>query len=67
VTSAQALSDALWAALAASALAAVAASHLDRPRLARLSTLVRRIEANRVVYVAVLVGWMWVGWHFFTR
>ncbi|HXR54355.1 MAG TPA: DUF6186 family protein [Acidimicrobiales bacterium] len=67
MTSAQALSDALWAALAASALATVAASHLGRPRLARLSTLVRRIEANRVVYVAVLVGWMWVGWHFFAR
>lgn len=61
------LSDALWAAWAASALAVVVASHLHPPRVARFSMLVRRIEVNRVGYVAVLVGWMWLGWHFFAR
>lgn len=65
--SAQVFSDALWAALAAAVLAAVAASHLSRPRLERLSVLVRRVEANRAAYVAVLLGWMWLGWHFFAR
>jgi hypothetical protein len=65
--SAQVLSDALWAALAAVVVAAVAASHLSRLRLERLSVVVRRIEANRAGYVAVLLGWMWLGWHFFAR
>jgi hypothetical protein len=65
--SAQVLSDALWAALAALSLAAVALSHRPRARLERPSVLVRRLEANRVGYVAVLVGWMWIGWHFFAR
>lgn len=65
--SAQALSDALWAALAACAVAAVAISHLPGARLERISTLVRRVEANRAAYVCVILGWMWVGWHFFAR
>jgi hypothetical protein len=65
--SAQVLSDALWAALAALAAVAVALSHLSRLRLDRLSVVVRRIEANRAGYVAVLLGWMWLGWHFFAR
>jgi hypothetical protein len=67
VVSAQVFSDALWAALAAAVLMAVAVSHLSRLRLARLSVVVRRIEANRACYVAVLLGWMWLGWHFFAR
>ena len=65
--SAQVLSDALWGALAASVAMAVASSHLPRPPLERLSVLVRRLEANRAGYVAVLVGWMWLGWHCFAR
>jgi hypothetical protein len=64
---AQVLSDAVWAALAAVVVAAVAASHLSRLRLERLSVVMRRIEANRAGYVAVLLGWMWLGWHFFAR
>jgi hypothetical protein len=65
--SAQVLSDALWGALAASVAMAVASSHLPRPPLERLLVLVRRLEANRAGYVAVLVGWMWLGWHCFAR
>jgi methylmalonyl-CoA mutase cobalamin-binding subunit len=65
--SAQALSDALWAALAACSVAAVAISHLAGAHLERISALVRRIEANRAAYLGVILGWMWVGWHFFAR
>ena len=65
--SAQVFSDALWAALAAAVAAVVAASHLSRPRIERLSVVLRHIEANRAGYVAVLLGWMWLGWHFFAR
>ena len=65
--SAQALSDALWAALAACSVAAVAISHLAGTHLERISALVRRVEANGPAYVCVIVSWMWVGWHFFAR
>jgi hypothetical protein len=65
--SAQVLSDALWAGLAACVVAVVLASHLSRFRLERLTTLVRRFEENRAGYIVMLLGWMWVGWHFFAR
>ena len=65
--SAQVFSDALWAALAAAVAAALVISHLPQPPLDRLTALVRRLEANRFGYVAVIVGWMWLGWHFFAR
>ena len=63
----QIVSDATWAALAALTLALVVAAHLPRSRIERLSGLVHRVEAVRVGYVAVMVGWMWLGWHFFAR
>jgi hypothetical protein len=65
--SAQVLSDALWAALAVAAVALVVTSHLPSARLARLSTLVRRAEANPVAYVIIVLAWMWLGWHDFAR
>lgn len=65
--SAQALSDALWALLAACSVAAIAISHLTGAHLERISALVRRVEANRAAYVWVILSWMWVGWHFFAR
>jgi hypothetical protein len=65
--SAQTLSDAVWAALAATVAAALVVSHLPRPPLERLSALVRRAEVNRVGYVGIVLAWMWLGWHFFAR
>jgi hypothetical protein len=64
---AQALSDALWAVMAACVVAALVVSHLAGARLERISALVRRIEANRAAYLTLIVSWMWVGWHFFAR
>jgi len=65
--SAQALTDALWALLAAAILAAVIASHLPRSRLLRLSALARRFEVSNPRYLVLVLGWMWLGWHFFAR
>jgi hypothetical protein len=64
---AQVLSDALWAALAAVALAVAGSSHLAKSRIERPSTLLHRIETHRSLYVALVLGWMWLGWHFFAR
>ncbi len=61
------VSDAIWAALAALAVAAVPIAHLGRARLARVSAVVRWLESNRLGYVAVLLFWAWAGWHFFAR
>ena len=64
---AEVVSDALWAALAALTLALVASTHLPGSRVERLSALLHRVEATRVGYVAAVLGWMWLGWHFFAR
>jgi hypothetical protein len=64
---AQVVSDAVWAALAAAALALAASAHLAHSRVERLSALVHRLGSHRVTDVAVLLGWMWLGWHFFAR
>jgi hypothetical protein len=65
--SAEVISDAIWAVLAALAVAAVAIGHLPRTRLARVSTVVRWLESSRLGYAAVLLLWAWAGWHFFAR
>ena len=59
--------DAVWAALAALLVAAVVLSVLPGTGVARVSDLVRRAQSSPVLFVAVLLGWMWVGWHFFAR
>ena len=60
-------SDALWAALGAMVLVATLASHRSGARLMRPAQLLRLVVASRVRYLAVLVVWMWLGWHFFAR
>jgi hypothetical protein len=65
--SVEVLFDAIWAALAALTVAAVTVGHLSRTRLARVSAVVRRLESNRLGYLAVLLFWAWAGWHFFAR
>ncbi len=61
------VSDALWAALALVGAGLVVASHLPNRPVAKASWLIRRLQATSVGYVAVLLGWMWLGWHFFAR
>lgn len=64
---AQVISDAVWAALAAVVLAVTGSSHLARSRIERPSALLHRMETRRWLYVALVLGWMWLGWHFFAR
>jgi len=65
--SVEAVSDALWALLGAGVLGTALATHRRGSRLARLSVLVRRLEAHGAAFVLVLLGWAWLGWHFFAR
>ena len=36
-------------------------------RLLRTSEVAARLESNRYRRAALLLGWMWLGWHFFAR
>jgi hypothetical protein len=67
VTAAATAADAAWAALAALAVAMLVLSHLPGARLARLRDLVRWGREAPVPSIALLLGWAWLGWHFFAR
>lgn len=62
---------AIWAAVAAGALVSWWLSAADRPvggmRLARAGALIRWLTSRPPLRIALLVLWMWVGWHFFAR
>jgi hypothetical protein len=59
---------ATYAVYAAIFVAVVAAEVVAR-RSQRMTfaDLVRRICRNRAGQVAVLAGWLWIGWHLFVR
>ena len=59
--------DAAWASLAGLLVAATVASHLRRAGLVRLSVLARRAHSVPALSVGLLLGWAWLGWHFFAR
>jgi len=61
------VADAIWALLAAGALCLWAASRRVPRRVARPGDLLAAVMANRAGRVAVLVAWMFAGWHFFAR
>lgn len=58
---------AVWAALAAAVVGCVLASIPRRSWIAGFGTLVDRASARLGWRVALVVGWMWLGWHFFAR
>lgn len=57
----------IWALVAVLLLACEALSMSTHRRVAGVGDLLRRLSAGRGRLVAVFVGWMWVGWHFFAR
>jgi len=58
---------AVWAVLAAALVACQVAAVVSAGRLPGADALARRITAPAWARAAVLLGWMWLGWHAFAR
>jgi Family of unknown function (DUF6186) len=58
---------ALWALGALLLVGAELAARVSHGRWARLSELLDRMTDRTVSFVALFVGWMFVGWHLFAR
>jgi len=58
---------AVWAALGALLLVGEALSHAPRHRVRGLWSLAAPLLARTPTRVALLFGWMWLGWHLFAR
>jgi len=57
----------VWAALGAVVVACVILSVGAGRRLPTFGALIDRATRRPVWRVLLLVGWMWLGWHFFAR
>ncbi|MHB8219477.1 MAG: DUF6186 family protein [Acidimicrobiales bacterium] len=58
----------IWALLGLATLAvAILAVAGRRGRVARPGALLGPVGAHPTVRVALVLGWMWLGWHFFAR
>ena len=58
---------AVWAILAAALLAIGLATAASRGRWPTLAALARAAASHPVARGALLLGWMWLGWHAFAR
>lgn len=56
-----------WGVVAAMVVGCEMASMLSRRRLAGMGDVLSRLSGSTWSLLAMLVGWMWVGWHFFAR
>lgn len=63
----RALALAGWAAVAAALLVCPLLARIRSLGLAGLRELIAMLVATRWRRAAVVIGWMWVGWHFFVR
>ena len=57
----------VWVLLAVIAIACEAVAVAGKARIGDLRALREFLTGSRVVTVILLLGWMWVGWHFFAR
>lgn len=55
----------VWALLGVAVVVVLALSLTGR--VARLSPVVARVLSKLPARLALLLGWMWLGWHFFAR
>jgi hypothetical protein len=57
----------VWGLLALSVAGLWVLAATGQGGVARPGALLRTMMANGYVRAAVLLGWMWLGWHFFAR
>jgi Family of unknown function (DUF6186) len=62
-----ALADALWVVLGAAVLGLWVRSHLGRSGPARPSVVLERLATGSLARIALVLAWMWTGWHLFAR
>ena len=62
-----AVSYAVWALLGAAALGLWAGSRSSRGTPARPAVVVERLATGPLLRVALVLVWMWAGWHLFAR
>lgn len=59
--------DVGWAVLGAALVGCALLPLLAGREVATLFQLTRRLTASRPAIVAIFLGWLWIGWHFFAR
>jgi hypothetical protein len=57
----------VWAAVALALVVCEVAAVVRHDRQAGFGELLRRLVGNWRRMIAVYLGWMWLGWHFFAR
>jgi hypothetical protein len=57
----------VWSVVGVGLVACEVAAVLTRGAVPRLATVVRRVVANPLARIVLLLGWMWQGWHQFVR
>jgi hypothetical protein len=62
-----ALSYAVWAVLGLATVALVVRSRLPGSSPARPAVVLERLATGPFLRVALVLGWMWAGWHLFAR
>jgi hypothetical protein len=58
---------ALWAVLLGLLVVGEALAHLGHHRVRGFAALVTPLLARTPSRLALFLGWMWLGWHFFAR
>jgi hypothetical protein len=57
----------VWGVLAGLLVAVEALSHLGGRRVGGLAALAAPLLARTPTRLLLVLGWMWLGWHFFAR
>lgn len=65
--STSALSYAVWALLGLATIALMVRSRTAGSSLARPAEVLARLATGPFLRVALVLGWMWAGWHLFAR
>ncbi len=58
---------AIWSLIGLGVLGLVVASLLPGTRIPTLAATVRPFTDRRFCRIALIAGWMWLGWHVFAR